>query len=380
MSTADHRKLNVLFILHLPPPVHGAAIANNYIKNSQLINNDHNTDYVSLATNTVLAETGKGSIKKVFKFLSILGKVVKLISTKKYDLCYLSLTANGPAFYKDIIVVSLLKLTNKKILYHFHNKGVALAKQTKINNLLYRFAFKNTQSILLSKYLYSDIDKFVNEKQVFYCSYGIPASTIDIQNKPQKNTNNPKVSLLYLSNMMIEKGVYVLLEACVLLKKSNVPFICNFVGGWVDITPGEFENFVMENNLSEHVFAHGPKYAEEKLNFFNNADVFVFPTFYHYEAFPLVNLEAMQHGLPIISTTEGGIPDMISEGETGFLIPRKNAEELANKIQYFIDNPDMAKVMGAKGKEHFDARFTIDNFEKNISKIISEAGSKAIQN
>ncbi|AZI25213.1 MULTISPECIES: glycosyltransferase family 4 protein [Pedobacter] len=379
MLVTESKKLNVLFILHLPPPIHGASIANTYIKESKIINSEHNTDYISLATNTVLSQTGKGSIRKAFKFLSILGKILKLISTKNYDLCYLSLTASGPAFYKDLIVVALLKLANKKILYHFHNKGVALAKQNKVNDALYRFAFKGTKSILLSKYLYSDIQRFVKETDVFYCPYGIPVSTVCTQKKPKEKSSINAISLLYLSNMMIEKGVYDLLHACVLLKNRNIPFVCNFVGGWTDITPEEFDKFVEENDLSMQVFAHGPKYATEKLNFFNHADVFIFPTFYHYETFGLVNLEAMQHSLPIISTHEGGIPDVISDGNTGFLVPKNTPEAIAEKIVFFAEHPEHAEAMGLKGKLRFEEYFTIDKFEQNISQVIGFAAKQSFQ-
>lgn len=379
MKPLENKKLNVLFILHLPPPIHGAAIANTYIKNSQLINSDHATDYVSLSTNTVLAQTGKGSIKKAFKFVGILAKVVKLIASKKYDLCYVSLTANGPAFYKDLIVVALLKLANKKILYHFHNKGVSMAKQNNLNDALYRFAFKNTQSILLSKYLYPDVAKYVDEAQIHYCPYGIPTSDPRLVNTMRKSSSvNQKISLLYLSNMMIEKGVYVLLEACVLLKKEEIPFICNFVGGWTDITPQEFDDYVRQNDLSGYVFAHGPKYGDEKLAFFNEADVFIFPTYYHYETFGLVNLEAMQHALPIISTSEGGIPDVIEDSLTGFLIPKNSPTQLAQKIKFFVNNPTAGTVMGNKGRERFKSLFTLNTFEKNISAIIGAAARKTV--
>jgi len=378
MEIEQKKKLNVLFILHLPPPVHGAAIANTYIKNSNIINTDYHTDYISLATNTVLAETGKGSFKKIFKFFSIVWQVVSMLNVKKYDLCYLSLTANGPAFYKDLIIVALLKLARKKIIYHFHNKGVALAKQTMLNDSLYRFAFKNTKLILLSKYLYGDVAKFVSEKQIYYCPYGIPTSVLT--GHTAKKFNSSVIKLLYLSNMMIEKGVYVLLEACVMLKNRNISFTCDFVGGWTDINPTEFNEYVIANGLTDQVFAHGPKYGEEKLAFFDKADVFIFPTYYHYETFGLVNLEAMQHALPIISTTEGGIPDVISDGETGFLIPKKDSMALAEKIAYLANNPEQATQMGKLGKAKFEKYFTINTFEKNISEIIHKAYTSLVQN
>ena len=372
MELKDKKKYKVLFVLHLPPPVHGAAIANSYIKNSNLINSDHETDYVSLATNTVLDQTGKGSFKKLITFAAILKNIARLLRSKKYDLCYVSLTASGPAFYKDAIVVALLKLFNQKIIYHFHNKGVSFTRQNAVNEALYKFVFKNTKVILLSKYLYPDIAKYVSEDDVYYCPYGIPASTIVRDSVGFKETDN-HLSLLYLSNMMIEKGVFVLLEACSILKSQNVKFRCNFVGGWTDITPAEFERYLVDHDLQDVVVAHGPKYAEEKLAFFDNSDVFIFPTFYHYETFGLVNLEAMQHSIPIISTKEGGIPDVVVDGETGFLVNKQNPTELAERISYFASHPMEAIIMGEKGKKRFDEQFTMEKFEKNISEIITKA-------
>ena len=55
----------------------------------------------------------------------------------------------------------------------------------------------------------------------------------------------------------------------------------------------------------------------------------LFPTFYHNECFSLVLLEAMEHGLPCISTTEGGIPGIVDDGKTGFLVPKHDVAVLA---------------------------------------------------
>ena len=72
----------------------------------------------------------------------------------------------------------------------------------------------------------------------------------------------------------------------------------------------------------------GRKYEKEKEETFAKADIFAFPTYYNNECFPLVLLEAMQHSLPVVSTFEGGIPDIVDEGEAGFLVAQKNAEKL----------------------------------------------------
>ena len=77
----------------------------------------------------------------------------------------------------------------------------------------------------------------------------------------------------------------------------------------------------------------------------NSSDIFVFPTYYYNECFPLVLLEAMQMHLPCISTTEGGISSIIRHGENGYLVERNNPTALANSIEKLLKNADLREWM-----------------------------------
>ena len=368
----DMKKPSVLFILHLPPPTYGATIVGEYIRQSSVINEEFEADYINLATNKVLSQLGKGSLKKMITFARILQQVFMALRRKKYDLCYVTLTATGAAFYKDLAVVSVLKMFRKNIIYHFHNKGISASK-SKFDDTLYRYAFKETKSILLSRYLYPDIKNYVSESNVYFCPGGIPAGRqIGIEKKETKPANAP-CQLLFLSNMMREKGIFILLDACQILKEKNIFFECHFIGGWIDVTKEDFDALIQQKNLSDVVFAHGPKYNEEKLDWYRKADVFLFPTFYHYEAFPLVNLEAMQYSLPIVSTPEGGIPEIVIDGETGFLVPQQDVNALAGKLALLIENPLLRLKMGEAGRQRFNKCFTIEKFENNLTEILKKA-------
>lgn len=295
--------------------------------------------------------------------------------SKKYDLAYMTLTASGPGFYKDLFIVAILKLYGIKILYHFHNKGISTRRQNKLDNLLYRFAFHNTQCILLSASLYPDIEKYVDKADVFFCPNGIPKSLrTSSPHVMEMSEQNPRCRLLFLSNMMVDKGVLVLLQACRLLKQKKLDFECHFVGEWADITQHEFNKLVGRYNLSNCVYAHGKRYGRDKHSFFSNADIFVFPTCN--ETFGLVNLEAMEFGLPIVSTLEGGIPDVVVEGETGFLVPKRNEAALAEKIELLIQQPALRNQMGLAGKRRFNEFFTIEKFESNFTNVLHKALGK----
>ena len=361
----------ILFILHFPPPLNGASFMGKFIKESSLINETFESDFINLTTSFSLEKKNKASLKKLIIIIGILLNVVKGLIKKRYDLCYMTLSASGSGFYKDLLIVCILKLFGKKIIYHFHNKGVANAGKNKFNDFLFRFVFKNTKSILITPLLYSDIRKYVKEDDVFYCPNGIAREESWIA--PDKPVNKDVCRLLFLSNIMKEKGVYVLLDACKQLKAKQLSFECHFVGAWVDITENEYSSYVLKNNLADIVFAHGPRYNEDKFSFLRNSDVFVFPTYYHFETFGLVNLEAMQCGLPIVSTREGGIPDVVLDGVTGFLVPQKDVQALADKLEILITQPDLRLKMGMSGQRRFNEFFTFEIFEKNLNNILKLA-------
>lgn len=183
---------------------------------------------------------------------------------------------------------------------------------------------------------------------------------------------NHTFKILFLSNMMEEKGVWTLVDACRRLQSHPYRFECHFVGKWSDITEEVFHDRIIRQGLKGNVFAHGARYGNDKEVFFREADVFVFPTYYHNECFPLVLLEAMQQGVACIASNEGGIPDIIEEGKTGFIVPKKNPQALADKIAYLIEHPDECTRMGEAGKEKYIRQFTLEAFEKNMVAILNK--------
>jgi len=116
----------------------------------------------------------------------------------------------------------------------------------------------------------------------------------------------------------------------------------------------------------------GMKFGYEKQDILMNADIFALPTFYSNECFPLTILEAMSSRLPVISTFEGGIPDIIEDRVTGFLVPQKNVETLAAKLKMLIQNSKLRHRLGIAGRQKFEMEFTVDIFERNLKSILQQ--------
>ena len=171
---------------------------------------------------------------------------------------------------------------------------------------------------------------------------------------------------------MEEKGVYELLEACRTLKERGMIFKCLFVGAWKDISEEDFRQKCIDDELNEFVCVLGPKYGEEKNDFLRISDVFVFPTYYHNECFPLVLLEAMSYGKVCISTNIAGIPSIIDNKKSGILVNPNDSIELANSIEFLLKESELRKKMGEEGRKKFEREFTLECFEKRFVEIIKE--------
>ena len=347
--------------------MHGSSLVGEFINKSNLINTTFNCRYINLGTSKSIDEIGKNGFQKWFLYVSIILRTIKQLIAFKPNLVYLAMTAKGIAFYKDMVMVFLVKLFGIQLVIHFHNKGVSINQNKTLDNFLYQRVFKNTKVILLSKHLYSDIKKYVKEENVYYCPNGIPELSI---NKNNATIKNDTVQLLFLSNLMESKGVYVLLDALKILKSKKIKFTCNFVGGIGDITEEAYNNKVRSLQLQDCVYYLGKKFNQEKTTIFNNSDIFVHPTFS--DCFPLVLLEASLFKLPMVSAYEGAIPEIIDDGINGFLVPKNDVTKLAEVLKLLINDESLRMKFGDAAYKKYKNEYTLSEFENRLAGILQK--------
>lgn len=352
----------ILFIMHMPPPVHGAAMMGQYIHDSKLVNDSFECRFINLAVAKELKDVGRFRIGKAFDYLRLLKKIREEVRCFRPDLVYVTPNTVGAPFYKDLLITQLVKSMGCKVVAHFHNKGVSTRQDRWLDDKLYRLAFRNQKSILLSERLFSDIQKYALREDVLIVPNGIPSGELSIECKPQGG----QFTILFLSNMIASKGVWTLLESLRILKSRNVRFHCEFVGGWKDVTEGEFRDRLFTYHLESCVRCLGPRYGQDKTDSLRRVDVLAFPTEYPGECFPLVLLEAMQQSCACIGTDEGGIPDIIDDGETGFIVPKGDPVAFADALQKLAEDRGLCAEMGRRGQRKFQEKFTLEVFERNI--------------
>lgn len=361
------KKPRILFITPLPPPVHGSAMVSQYIKDCKELQEKYVCDFVNLSTSRSMDEIGKRSIMKYVRFLGAYLLTLWKLITCSYSICYLAITCHGMGFLKDAPFVLLCKLFGYKVVIHQHNKGMSKCVDKQPYKWLLPLVYRNTTVILLSWNLYPDIEKVVKKEQVVICPNGIPEL---FDKEPHFERNDDIPHLLFLSNLIPSKGVYVLLDACKILKDKGYKFICDFVGGESkDITREIFEHAKNKRDLQDYVIYHGPQYGKDKIKYFTGASIFVHPTMD--DAFPLTLLEAMQYSLPIISTDIGGIKDIVGNNKNGYICECDNAVSLSKAIEELLNDKDKRFRFGKEGNAIYHARFTLQAFNNNINRILS---------
>lgn len=170
-------KKKILFIMQLPPPVHGSSMASDMIRRDELLNEEFSCRYVNLSASRRADEVTNYSpfrvVTKLCRFFSSLCSTLWHLMVFRPDVSYITLTCHGIPFLKDAPFVLLSKMFGCRIVLHQHNKGASGCLGRFPYNLLMPMVYRNSTVILLSERLYEDVSAVVKKEQVVICPNGI---------------------------------------------------------------------------------------------------------------------------------------------------------------------------------------------------------------
>ena len=178
--------------------------------------------------------------------------------------------------------------------------------------------------------------------------------------------------ILAVGRLIAKKGFADLISACGLLKERGKLFRCEIIGeGPLE---NELRRQIEQLNLQNGVALSGARTLREVRQRLAAANVFVLPSIIDagggMDNLPTVIMEAMSTGLPVVSTTIGGIPEMVVENETGLLMQPDDPVGLANAIEKLINDPAIAQKMGQKGYERAQRLFSIETNVRELCSLI----------
>ncbi len=180
--------------------------------------------------------------------------------------------------------------------------------------------------------------------------------------------SGPTPTIISIGRLIEKKGFSDLIEACRLLQSRGINFRCEVIGEGP--LGAALREQIMGAGLTTTVTLAGPRPQNEVVRCLAQSMVFALPCAAEADGgmdnLPTVIMEAMAAGLPVVSTAIGGIPEMVSEGVTGLLVPERQAVRLADALASLLSNRALAKSLGEAGRLRAAELFTIQQSAQTL--------------
>ncbi len=188
--------------------------------------------------------------------------------------------------------------------------------------------------------------------------------------KEELGFNPDDLAIVSVGRLYARKGLFTLIESmpAVIKRFKNAKFIISGKGQSDEMKKllSHAEKLGIKNNI---IFTG--YYPDKKLpKLYQAADVFAFSTFYEHHPFAV--LESLATGLPVVTTTVGGIPETIESGKNGFLVEPFNQKQMSERILYLLEHPSEAAEMGALARRTVEERFDWRIIVKKVLKVYDE--------
>lgn len=175
-----------------------------------------------------------------------------------------------------------------------------------------------------------------------------------------------KFGFLCIGRLIRDKGIFEYLEACRIIKEKNPEVRCLLVGPF-DSNPSSIKPEEIQPYVDDGIIEFFGE-QEDVRPFFAQCNVYVLPSYR--EGTPKTNLEAMSCGRALITTDAPGCKETVEQGVNGFKVEVRSTRDLAEKMQYMIDNPETVKKMAAEGRKMAESRFDVKIVNEIICKTM----------
>ncbi|MDF0666488.1 MAG: glycosyltransferase family 4 protein [Nitrospira sp.] len=324
--------------------------------------------HLDLADRRGIQHVNKPDLHDVLLFVRQWVKLVDVLIRSWPTVSYLVLSQSTIGFLRDSLLIWPAYLCGSHIVVHLHGGhfrewflGRSWFMKAYVKTVLRRV----TRAIVLGEPLKDQFAGLIDEKRIAVVPNGIDwSSTAVCQNVPRSGS---RFRILHLSTLSHLKGALVFLQAVpfVLHQRKDVEFI--FAGPWSHAEDKVWaDEFIRHEGIEAYLAFSGQVNVAEKLALFDSADIFVFPGVQQ-EGQPLVVIEAMAAGVPVIFTDRGCLRDTVPDGEVGLEVPIGDPRQLADRILWLLDHPEAIKAMGVRARKRYEALYTK---ERHIERMI----------
>lgn len=379
-------KFCILIIGPKPPPYHGVSVVTNIILDSGL-GREFNLLHLDTSDRRALANIGRLDFSNVYLALKHLVQLISMLHKFSPIIVYLPICQTIKGLIRDAAFIFFSRIKGAKVVVHLHGGyfRTLYERSSTLVKFMIRYSCKFvSQAIVLGESLRHIFEGLVPSERIAVVANGIDRNYITETELSTKHyalsSNNLHPSafrILFLSNLTLSKGFFDVIKSIPIITQKNISspniefiFAGEFWEG--EKTKEEIFQYINSHNLNLYIKFTGTTISSKKKDLLLSSSLFVLPTYYLYEGQPVVIIEAMAAGLPIITTNQGCIKEMVIDGENGFIIEKKNPEKIAEKIIYLLKNEKVRREMGKKSRERFLKYYTKDRFINSLSKVFDE--------
>lgn len=257
-----------------------------------------------------------------------------------------------------------------KLCTTFHGLDISGHLQ-KFGNRLYDTLFEKGDFFLaISEYWRDRLIKLgCKEKKIAVHRMGIDCQKFSF--RPRQAHNDSIVRLVTIARLVEKKGVEYGIQAVAKLREAFPNLEYNIVGDGELRNP--LEQLIQELGIKDTVKLLGWKQEKEITKILNEADILLAPSVTSktgdQEGIPVVLIEAMAIGLPVVSTQHSGIPELVENSISGYLVAERDVDALADKINYFIQHPQSWIEMGQQGRSKVESFYNINQLNDQLVTI-----------
>ncbi len=304
--------------------------------------------------------------KRVEKFpvKTILYAAVSLSGKGPYDIIHCQFGRNGVlgAILRNIGVVK------GKLVCTFHGHDISAYIKNYGNNAYRELFAKGDLFLPISEHFKRRLMELgCSEQKIFVHRMGINVNKFACSLHSYRNSS--KVRLITIGRFIEKKGIQYALEAVAkAYKRTQSGIEYKLVGDGP--LRRDLEELSKKLDIHNIVTFLGWREQDEVVKLLEDTDILLAPSVTaangDQEGIPVVLMEAMAKGLPVISTQHSGIPELVQDGKSGFLVPERDADALAERLEYLIVHPELRARMGQEGRNHIEECYNIDTLNDRL--------------
>jgi glycosyltransferase involved in cell wall biosynthesis len=356
-----------------PPPHHGVSVSVELLLQAL-----HDADLLAAHLDTrderPVDTIGRIELENVRLGLKHAGQLLGLLRRHRHADVYLPISQGTGGFLRDSLFIAQAAAARRRIYIHLHGGSFQrfyAGSGPAMRRLIAAALRPVHQAWVLTPSLTGAFDGLVPPERVRVVENAVQ-DPLPLGRRPA--TREAGLNILYMANLFPSKGCFDLVAAVTLLGERARGWRLRFVGS---APRGVDERLRQEARELESrgvsVELAGVQTGAAKHAALGWADVFAYPTYYPEEGQPLVLLEAMAAGLPIVSTRHGGIPDTVRDGVDGILVEPRDTATLAATLERLASDAQERGRLGAAARARYEERYRPERLAGDLRRLLDGA-------